>query len=366
MSRSTASRRYATALVVAVAAGIGIALIDSSPGWDSNGITAGLLLLGAGAAAAISRDRPWLWALLVGLPTPILENVRDGNAGSWLALVFAAVGAAIGWAVVSRESPLEHVGRYVSQSVRPAEEDSRGVLAGDAFRTIWSRPGAIRIPSGEQVPDILVPATSQTAMAEKLFHHSSYVTTMVALDPTKDIYVSFLVEAGIADPVAEILNQELQGALHGLECPAHLPVALRIIECTSRSSHVALFDLPLGDPDAAILVDREAGIVGDLPRVAVRVREVARGAAPVRQGRRLQERAACGDGRVEPGRDGLGALDVDGERDPAEPRPFARAGRFASWASSSHGKRPIVESAVPIHAIEPSIEADLRCQPSAS
>ena len=99
VSRSTASRRYATAFVVAIAAGIGIALIDSSPGWDSNGITAGLLLLGAGAAAAIGRDRPWLWALLVGLPTPILENVRDGNAGSWLALIFAAGGAAIGWAV---------------------------------------------------------------------------------------------------------------------------------------------------------------------------------------------------------------------------------------------------------------------------
>jgi hypothetical protein len=54
--------------------------------------------VGAAAAAAIGRDRPWLWALLVGLPTPILETVRDGNAGSWLALVFAAGGASIGWA----------------------------------------------------------------------------------------------------------------------------------------------------------------------------------------------------------------------------------------------------------------------------
>ena len=91
--------RDAAALVVAVAAGVGIALIDSSPGWDSTGITAGLLLLGAAAAAAIGGDRPWLWALLVGLPTPLLETVRDANAGSWLALVFAAGGAAIGWSV---------------------------------------------------------------------------------------------------------------------------------------------------------------------------------------------------------------------------------------------------------------------------
>lgn len=94
----TVDRRHAAALVVAIAAGIAIALVDSSPGWDSTGITAGLLLLGAAAAASIARDRPWLWALLVGLPTPILETVRDGNAGSWLALIFAAGGAAIGWA----------------------------------------------------------------------------------------------------------------------------------------------------------------------------------------------------------------------------------------------------------------------------
>ena len=98
-SARTVDRRYAAALVMAVAAGIGIALVDSSPGWDSTGITAGLLLGGAAAAAAIGRDRPWLWALVVGLPTPILETVRDGNAGSWLALIFAAGGATIGWAV---------------------------------------------------------------------------------------------------------------------------------------------------------------------------------------------------------------------------------------------------------------------------
>jgi hypothetical protein len=95
----SADRRHAAAFAVAVAAGVGVALVDSSPGWDSTGITAGLLLLGAAAAGAIGRDRPWLWALLVGLPTPLLETVRDGNAGSWLALVFAAGGAVIGWAV---------------------------------------------------------------------------------------------------------------------------------------------------------------------------------------------------------------------------------------------------------------------------
>jgi hypothetical protein len=91
--------RTTVLVVVALAAGIAIALVDSSPGWDSTGITAGLLVIAAAVTAGIARRRPWLWALLVGLPTPILEIARFGNSGSLLALAFAAVGAAIGWAV---------------------------------------------------------------------------------------------------------------------------------------------------------------------------------------------------------------------------------------------------------------------------
>ena len=105
--------------------------------------------------------------------------------------------------------------------------------------------------------------------------------------------------------------------------------------------------------------------MGRLPRVAVPVLEVARGATQVRQRRRLQERAACGHGRVEPGGDRLRALDVDGEGDTAEPaRSLGREVRVLG--ELVQGKRPIVELAVPIQAIEPSIDADLRCQPIAS
>jgi hypothetical protein len=87
---------------VAVASGLAIAWIDSSPGWDSTGITAGLLLLAGGVIAAIARNRPWLWALLVGLPVPIVELTAGGNAGSFLALGFAATGALVGWAIARR------------------------------------------------------------------------------------------------------------------------------------------------------------------------------------------------------------------------------------------------------------------------
>lgn len=97
-SRGRIAKR-AMLVVAALAIGIAIGLADSSPGWDSTGITAGGLFLSAAVIAWIGRDRPWLWALLVGLPTPILDSVRTGNAGSVLALGFAAAGAAAGWAL---------------------------------------------------------------------------------------------------------------------------------------------------------------------------------------------------------------------------------------------------------------------------
>ena len=85
-------------VAAALGAGFVIALIDASPGWDSTGITATVLVLAAGIAAFAGRDHPWLWALLVGVPTPAIELLRGGSTGSLLALGFAGLGAAIGWA----------------------------------------------------------------------------------------------------------------------------------------------------------------------------------------------------------------------------------------------------------------------------
>jgi hypothetical protein len=86
-------------VALALGTGVVMGLVDSSPGWDSTGITAGALFVSAAVFAGVARDRPWLWALLVGLPTPILDIVRTGNTGSVLALGFAAAGAAAGWAI---------------------------------------------------------------------------------------------------------------------------------------------------------------------------------------------------------------------------------------------------------------------------
>ncbi len=91
--------RTRSLVVLGLAAGIVIALVDSSPGWDSTGITAVALLTSAGLVAGVAGDRPWLWTLLVGLPTPIIEIGRGDSTGSLLALAFAAVGAGVGWAI---------------------------------------------------------------------------------------------------------------------------------------------------------------------------------------------------------------------------------------------------------------------------
>jgi hypothetical protein len=85
------------ALVVAAIGGLAIAWIDAGPGWDDTGITAGLLVIGAGLAAGISGRRPWLWALLVGLPTPFVELAQGGDPAVLAALAFAAIGATAGY-----------------------------------------------------------------------------------------------------------------------------------------------------------------------------------------------------------------------------------------------------------------------------
>ena len=92
--------------VAALGAGVVIGLVDSSPGWDDTGITAGLLFLAAAGTTVLARGRtPWLWAALVGLPTPVLAIAQSGNTGSLLALAFAAIGATSGWAVARATAP---------------------------------------------------------------------------------------------------------------------------------------------------------------------------------------------------------------------------------------------------------------------
>jgi hypothetical protein len=86
-------------LIFALLIGVGIAYVDSQPTWDDTGITAGAIFLTAGLLALISVRRPWLWALAVGIWTPLWTIICDQNYGAVIALFVAFIGAYLGMAV---------------------------------------------------------------------------------------------------------------------------------------------------------------------------------------------------------------------------------------------------------------------------
>ena len=80
----------------AIAAGWGIAVVDSRPGWDDTGITAAAVFGSSLLFGVIRPGRAWLWALAVGLWIPLLGIVRHQNYVTLLALAFAFAGAYAG------------------------------------------------------------------------------------------------------------------------------------------------------------------------------------------------------------------------------------------------------------------------------
>jgi len=96
--------------ILALGFGLTIGFIDSRPEWDDTGVTAGLLVAAAAVAALVAGRRPWLIALLVGLPTPLLEVPQTGQPAAFLALVAAALGAFCGFVAarsLRRTAPAE-------------------------------------------------------------------------------------------------------------------------------------------------------------------------------------------------------------------------------------------------------------------
>lgn len=95
-SLADVDRRFGLASVLALAAGLAIGAVDSSPAWDDTGVTVFALLLASGFIAALAGRRPWLIALLVGGFVPLLEVPRGAGTGPLFALLFAGVGAGVG------------------------------------------------------------------------------------------------------------------------------------------------------------------------------------------------------------------------------------------------------------------------------
>jgi hypothetical protein len=76
--------------------GCGIGYIDSRPGWDDTGITAGALLLSGVIFGSAMPKRAWLTGLALGVPVFMMNVALHGNYGSALAIGIALVGAGIG------------------------------------------------------------------------------------------------------------------------------------------------------------------------------------------------------------------------------------------------------------------------------
>ena len=76
--------------VVAIAAGIAIAYVDSRPHWDDTGITVFSMVAAAGICGLVAPQKPWLWALAVGMWIPAHAIATKLSAGSLTMLVVLA------------------------------------------------------------------------------------------------------------------------------------------------------------------------------------------------------------------------------------------------------------------------------------
>ena len=79
-------------ILLAVIAGVTIAFIDSQPGWDDSGITAGLLVLSSMLLGFFMPKQPWLVALAVGLWIPLAAVFFTHNYVGVIALLFSVIG----------------------------------------------------------------------------------------------------------------------------------------------------------------------------------------------------------------------------------------------------------------------------------
>jgi len=92
-------------VAIAAAAGAVIGYVDSRPGWDDTGVTAGTLLL-AGLLLALIRPRAaWPIGLALGIPVVVFNAVAHGGPGAAPAVGFGLAGAALGYGLGRLRSP---------------------------------------------------------------------------------------------------------------------------------------------------------------------------------------------------------------------------------------------------------------------
>ncbi|MEI7828271.1 MAG: hypothetical protein WCI31_00805 [Prolixibacteraceae bacterium] len=63
--------KFIIVLAMSCCVGLFLAWMDSRPGWDDSGITAGLIVLSAALFGYLYPVRPWVWALTVSIWIPL-------------------------------------------------------------------------------------------------------------------------------------------------------------------------------------------------------------------------------------------------------------------------------------------------------
>jgi hypothetical protein len=95
-----------TLLIVALALGGVFTYVDNLPTWDDTGLMVAALLVISGVLGFLGPNRPWLWALALGVWIPVMGIVRTQNLSTIVALVFTFIGAYAGMAVRTWVSPI--------------------------------------------------------------------------------------------------------------------------------------------------------------------------------------------------------------------------------------------------------------------
>lgn len=86
-------------LAIAVVLGGLIAFVDSRPTWDDTGITLFAIVAVCGVLGLIAPERPWRWALAVGIWVPLVEIPLYWAFAALVAPLVAFVGAYAGTAL---------------------------------------------------------------------------------------------------------------------------------------------------------------------------------------------------------------------------------------------------------------------------
>jgi hypothetical protein len=101
MARTDPRRLLIQKVLIVLALGLGglITWVDTRSTWDDTGVTAAAMLVIAGVLGFLGPRRAWIWALALGIWTPLIGIVRTHNYTALLALAMAFAGAYGGVAI---------------------------------------------------------------------------------------------------------------------------------------------------------------------------------------------------------------------------------------------------------------------------